>query len=75
MVVFPGLALLVILTLWSPLVWAVPLLLWPTLVLLFWLKTRSLSRGLQFTNLMVITMSAWNAGFVAGYFTGRCRAV
>lgn len=74
-VVFAGLALLAVFSLRSPLVWAVPLLALPCLVLIFRLKTGSLSRGLQFTHLMLITLSAWNVGFVAGYVTGRCSVV
>ncbi len=66
-----GLALLGGLTLWSPSVWVLLMLAWPCLVLLFWLKTRSLSRGLRFTYLLFITLLAWNVGFVAGYFTRR----
>ncbi|MFH1117127.1 MAG: glycosyltransferase [Pseudomonadota bacterium] len=74
-VAFPGLFLLLFLSLWHPLVWALPVLTWPLFVFLFRLKTRSLSSGVQFTHLMLITLTAWNVGFVGGYLTGRCGVV
>ncbi len=74
-VVLGGLALLTLLSVWNPLVWAVLVFAWPLLVLLFWLKTRSFSLALRFTHLMIITLATWNAGFVTGYATRRCRVV
>lgn len=69
--VLTGSALLIGLTWGNPAVLAVLACAWPCLVLAFRLKTRSLSRAVQFTHLMLITLSSWNAGFVAGFVTRR----
>jgi glycosyltransferase involved in cell wall biosynthesis len=66
-----GLTMLAALMCWYPLVGLAVILVWPLLATWFTLKTHSFRRGIQFACLMLITLSAWNSGFVVGFFTRR----